>query len=1079
MATRDDSRPYGERTPSMRHAIVDGEFRRRAVHSRRGQGATLMMALLTCLVPAVAARGAAPAPVDFGREVLPILSDHCFACHGPDARARKAELRLDVKEGALRSKDPIIVPGRSAESELYARIASDDPDERMPPPAFRRPLSAAQIATVKRWIDEGAAWGRHWAFVPPRRPALPPVRNTAWPRTAIDRFVLARLESEGLTPAGEAARETLIRRATLDLTGLPPSPAEVDAFVRDPAADAYETVVDRLLASPRFGERMASRWLDAARYADTNGYQSDGERTMWRWRDWVIDAYNRNRPFDRFTIEQLAGDLLPTPTLDQLIATGFNRNHRGNGEGGIIPEEYAVEYVVDRVETTATVWLGLTMGCARCHDHKFDPISQQEFYRVFAFFNNVPERGKAIKFGNSPPYIPTPTPRQQRELRELDERIARAEARFRELECQLDRAQADWERAVAGARLGDWAPSDGLLAHFPLDRDLAGQPRSLQFQDGSPSFARGRLDGAAVFDGRCCVDAGNVAPFGFYDKFTCAAWIRPDAQRGGTILSRMTDKPQADGYALALERGKVQVNLVKRWLDDAIRVETERAIEPGAWHHVAFTYDGSRVAEGIKIYVDGQPQPLTVLLDDLNQSFQTTEPLRIGGGGGPEGRFVGAIDDVRVYNRALATDDVAVLATTDSIAAIAARPRRERTPAQSRKLRDYYLAEEAPESIKQAWRALGALRAARVRLVESFPTTMIMRERPEPRVTHVLRRGAYDKPGEVVSPGVPASLPPLPAGAPADRLALARWLVCADNPLTARVAVNRLWQMLFGTGLVKTAEDFGTQGERPSHAELLDWLATELVRRDWDVKALLRTMVTSATYRQASRVTPELMLRDPENRLLARGPRVRLPAETIRDQALAASGLLVERLGGPSVRPYQPAGLWKELAGGDDYKPDTGADLYRRSLYTFWKRTIAPPSMMNFDAAGRETCIVREVRTNTPLQALNLLNDVTFVEAARALAERVLKQEHLADEARIDLAFRLALARRPSAAESALLRRDLGTHRDHYRKDRAAAYRLIHTGESRPDEALEPAELAAYTATCSVILNLDEAITKE
>ncbi|MDR3633818.1 MAG: DUF1553 domain-containing protein, partial [Isosphaeraceae bacterium] len=819
-----------------------------------------------------------------------------------------------------------------------------------------------------------------------------------------------------------------------------------------------------------------------ARYADSNGYQADFERYMWRWRDWVIDAYNRNLPFDRFTIEQLAGDLLPAPTLDQMIATGFNRNHRGNGEGGIIPEEYAVEYVVDRVETTATVWLGLTMGCARCHDHKFDPITQREFYRVFAFFNNVPERGKAIKFGNSPPLISAPTPPQQEAVKRLDELIATAELRFRSLEPELMRAQAEWERSLDAARAQDWSPPDGLIAHFALDsstQNTAGSAPLSRSPVGVPPFAPGRLGDAAMFDDRYYVDAGDIAPFGFYDKFTCAGWVKLDGPRGGTVISRMTDKPQADGYALVIERGRIQVNLVKRWLDDAIRVETERAIAPGAWHHVSFTYDGSRVADGIKIYVDGQPQPLKVLLDDLNQTFQTAEPLRIGAGGGPEGRFRGLIDEVRIYDRALASEEVAVLATIDPVPAIAALPAKERTAQQAQKLHAYYLAEQAPQAIKDAWRQLVSLHDERVRLVESFPTTMIMRERAEPRVTHVLLRGAYDKPGEVVLPGVPASLPPLPTAEPANRLVLARWLVAPDHPLTARVAVNRLWQMLFGAGLVKTAEDFGTQGERPSHPELLDWLATELVRTGWDVKALLRTIVTSATYRQSSRVTAELLRKDPENRLLARGPRVRLSAETIRDQALAASGLLVERLGGPSVRPYQPAGLWKELAGGDDYKPDTGPNLYRRSLYTYWKRTVAPPSMMNFDAAGRETCTVREVRTNTPLQALNLQNDVTFVEASRALAQRTVKDAGPSPAARIDLAFRLATARPPSAKERDLLLRDLATHRAHFDRDPHAARRLIHTGASAPDGTLDPSELAAYTATCSLILNLDETITKE
>jgi hypothetical protein len=1020
--------------------------------------------------------------VDFGRDILPILADNCFRCHGPDAKARKAGLRLDIREGALRAKDPVVVPGRSADSELIARVTSNEPDEIMPPARSGRTLTPRQIESLTRWIDEGARWGTHWAFEPPRRPAPPMVRDRSWPRNPIDAFVLERLEAEGLAPAPEAERTTLIRRATLDLTGLPPTPGEVDAFLADVAPDAYEKVVDRLLHSPRYGERMASRWLDAARYADTNGYQSDGERFMWRWRDWVIDAYNRNLPFDRFTVEQLAGDLLPRPTLDQWIATGFNRNHRGNAEGGIIPEEYAVEYVVDRVETTATVWLGLTIGCARCHDHKYDPVTQREFYQLFAFFNNVPERGKAIKYGNSPPLIKAPTPRQQEQIRLLEARLAEAEERFRALEPELASAQAEWEETLASTPARDWAPTRGLIAHFPLDGDAddgSGRTPAGVFRDGPPVFVPGRKGEAVALDGRRFLDAGDVGNFGFYDKFSAGAWVKLDEGGGGLVLARMADQARGEGYSLGVAGGAVQVNLVKRWLDDAIRVETERRLEPGAWHHLMFTYDGSRVAEGVKVYIDGMPERLKVGLDDLNQSFQTTEPLRVGGGGGPEGRFRGLIDDVRVYEAALSAGDVAPIAETETTADIGATPPGRRTDRQARKLRADFLEHEAPGPIKEAWGRVVVLRDERGRLIEGIPTTMIMREMDPPRTAHVLIRGAYDRPGEAVSPGVPACLSPLPPGGRPDRLTLARWLVDPAHPLTARVAANRLWQMLFGVGLVKTAEDFGAQGERPSHPELLDWLATEFVRTGWDVKRLLGTIVTSATYRQSSRGAPGLLRRDPENRLLARGPRFRLPAEMIRDQGLAASGMLVERLGGPSVRPYQPPGLWKELTGGEDYRPGTGPDLYRRSLYTFWKRTAAPPAMATFDAAGRETCTVREVRTNTPLQALNLLNDVTFVEAARVLAERVLVEAGPSPESRIERAFRIVAARRPSPAEMTILVEGLRAQRAHFDENPDAARQLIRIGATPTYAALDPGELAAYTALGSVLLNLDEAITKE
>jgi hypothetical protein len=642
------------------------------------------------------------------------------------------------------------------------------------------------------------------------------------------------------------------------------------------------------------------------------------------------------------------------------------------------------------------------------------------------------------------------------------------------MEPEIASAQARWENTVTPANSIPWVPSDGLVVHFPLDGSAEGGSA-----EGELALVPGRLAQAVAFDGQRFVSGGGVAKFGFYDKFSCGAWVKLDHGGGGVVVSRMVDQPRADGYALAIAGGKVQVNLVKRWLDDAIRVETARRLEPGRWHHILFTYDGSRAAEGVKVYIDGTSAPLVVLLDDLNQSFETSEPLRIGGGGGTEGRFRGLVDDVRVYDRALAADVVPLIATTDPIESIAAIPPEQRTDRQSQKLRAYFLAVEAPERIKVALRELIDLQSERERLVERIPTTMIMREMERPRETHLLIRGAYDKPGEKVAPGVPACMPPLPRGERPNRLGFARWLVDPANPLTSRVAVNRLWQTLFGTGLVKTAEDFGAQGEPPSHPELLDWLATEFVRNGWDTKALLKMIVMSATYRQSSKVTPELLRRDPENRLLARGPRFRLSAEMIRDQALAASGLLVERLGGPSTRPYQPPGLWKELTGSEDYRPDTGPNLYRRSLYTFWKRTVAPPSMATFDSAGRETCTVREVRTNTPLQALNLLNDVTFVEAARVLAERVLIEGEPSDGVRIDRAFRLITSRQPSPRERSILLEGLRAHRARYAVDRASAQELIRIGATPPSEVLDPGELAAFTAVGSLLLNLDETITKE
>jgi hypothetical protein len=1000
-------------------------------------------------------------PVQFNRDIRPILSDKCFACHGPDAVARKIKLRLDSETAAKMDLGGrfAIVPGDPEKSQLVRRITAENPAMRMPPVTSGVRLTIDEIDLLRRWIAEGAQWQKHWSFIPPEPSQAPAVKLASWPRNPIDRFVLARLERLGLEPSPEADRATLIRRVSLDLIGLPPTPEEVKEFVRDSAPNAYEKVVDRLLASPRFGEKMAVRWLDAARYADTNGYQTDAERHMWRWRDWVIDAFNKNMPFDQFTVEQIGGDLLPNATLEQKIATGFSRNHRGNSEGGIVPEEYLVEYAVDRVETMSTVFLGVTVGCARCHNHKYDPFTQREFYQLLAYFNNIPEIGRYLKYGNTPPFIKAPTHEQQKKLQSLEKAVAEAERAFDEAGDELRAAQRAWEANVPAG--SDWSLGDGLKAHLPLD------------EKGTP----GIVGDAARFDGKRVFDAGDKGAFGFYDKFSAAAWIRAETGTG-PIVTRAEDKIDGEGWGLYLEDGKLQVNLIKRRLDDSIRVETKTKLESGRWYHVAFTYDGSRLAGGVRIYVNGKSQDLSILLDAINQDFRTKEPLRVGGGGGPEVRFTGLVDEVRVYGSALTDAEVGMLAVARSVSEIAATPEASRTPAEANKLRRAFLEHDAPLSIRKQWTLRDGARKARESFIDSVPTVMVMQENAVPKDTFVLVRGAYDRPGEKVSRGVPEVLPPLPAGMPNTRLALAKWLVDPAHPLTARVTVNRFWQMYFGTGIVKTVEDFGSQGEWPSHPDLLDWLATEFIRSGWDVKALQKTIVMSATYRQASKASAELLAKDPENRLLARAPRLRLPAEVLRDQALYASGLLVEKIGGSSVKPYQPPGLWSEL-GDKDYEKDSGENLYRRSLYTFWKRTAPPPFMTNFDSAMRESCTVRESRTNTPLQALNLMNDVTFVEAARALAQRGIRESGENADKRLSRIFQLVLARTPQDWELTKLRNSLAFYRDHYSTEIKAAEELVSQGDSPRDQGIEPRELAAYTAVSSLILNLDEAVTKE
>jgi hypothetical protein len=1003
--------------------------------------------------------------IHFNRDVRPILSDKCYGCHGPDALTKKIPLRLDSEAAAH------AVVANGAQSRLVARITSENKATRMPPVYSGMSLSAAEIETLRLWIEQGAKWEKHWSFLAPERPRLPQVKNPSWARNPIDAFILERLEREGMAPSSEASRETLIRRVSLDLTGLPPTPAEVDAFVRDQSADAYEKVVDRLLASPRYGERMAARWLDAARYADSNGYQFDGERVMWGWRDWVIDAFNRNQPFNQFALEQIAGDMLPHATTAQKIATGFNRNHRANTEDGIIPEEYQVEYVVDRVETTSTVFLGLTLGCARCHNHKYDPFTQKEFYQVFAYFNNIPEMGRAMKYGNSPPIVPAPTAEQQRARDTMEATIRALEDRLRELAGATETAQKSWEASAAKTTAAQWIPAG----------EVSMQPEPVE----GGTFAAGRVDRAYALDGKGYFQAPGAAAFDIEDRFTLSAWVNPESEPEGGILTRMTLTPRGKGFGVMLHEGRVHVHLTSNYDDDAIRVETEDVLQPRQWRHVTVTYSGSRMAEGIHIYLDGKPATTKVLLDTLYRPFgnagrRFTEPLRIGGGTSPDKRFRGRIDGVHIYARALHADEIAALALGEPVNQIAGKPAGQRTETEKFALRSYFLAKEATPEIRETWQKLGEARLEEEQLERTFPTVMVMAENPVRRPTHILLRGAYDKPGEAVEPGIPAALPPLPAGASNDRLGFAQWVVSPENPLLARATVNRFWQMYFGTGIVKTVEDFGSQGEWPSHPELLDWLATEFVSNGWDVKRMQKLIVTSAAYRQSSKVTRELAERDPENRLLARGPRFRMPAEMIRDQALSVAGLLVDTVGGPSVKPYQPAGLWNELAMQDMvYVQSKGADLYRRSLYTFWKRTIAPPMMTNFDAAQRETCVVRENRTDTPLQALNLMNDVTFVEAARFLGQRMLKEGGSRPEDRLRYGFRLALGRPPSEAEQQILRDNLRYHLDYFAGRQKEVDEFLAVGESPSDRSLDRRELAAYASVGSMLLNMDEMVTKQ
>ncbi len=924
----------------------------------------------------------------------------------------------------------------------------------------------------------------------------------------------------------EADKATLLRRASFDLTGLPPTPAEVDSFVADKSPDAYEKRVDQLLASPHYGERMAMEWLDLARYADTHGYHIDSLRAMWPWRDWVIKAYNQNMPYDQFTVEQLAGDLLPNATVDDKIATGFNRNNMINFEGGAVPQEYHAEYVIDRASTTATVWLGLTMGCARCHDHKFDPIRQKDFYQMVAYFNTIPERGLDGFLGNADPVLPLPTAAQQHQLDEVNTRLTTTLAALPEKETAARRNE--WQKtALAGI---PEPSSAGLIAYYPLDGDLAdasGRHHDGKAVRGELVYDEGKVGKAAEFSGETQVTFGNVGDFDRGDRFALALWARTSPASAMKLVQKRDSAEHWQGYELAIDDPKYDrpqkglfhfiVRLAAKWPDDAIEVRTSERYPIAKFPHLVVDYDGSGKASGVKFYVNGKPAATEVVKDNLTGSFRTEAPLEIGNkaNGKP---FEGELDDLRIYTRGLNDEEAEALGirmpVRSLLVELASKPAQqiaalqpEKPPAEAEigeeekaetpeakaarlegehqaALSEYYLKYAAPQKDRRLYAQLVELREQQSKLEASITSVMVMEEMKKPRDTFILGRGQYDNPGEKVTPGVPAFLPPLQPGSPPNRLALAQWLVDPKNPLTARVAVNRYWQDCFGVGIVKTAEDFGSQGEQPSHPQLLDWMATEFVSSGWDIKAMMRLIVTSATYRQSSRETREMAERDPENRLLARGPRFRLPAEMVRDNALDVAGLLDRRIGGPSVYPYQPKGVWEEMAFGggfsaQTYTQSTGQDLYRRSMYTVWKRTVPPPSLTTFDAPDREKCTARRTLTNTPLQALVLLNDPTYVEASRMLAEKTISQAGRDPQKRVDFAFRLATAREPQPQERAVLLTLAREELAEYRRDKTSAIKLIGVGEAKRNPKLDPAELAAWTTVTSTILNMDETITKE
>jgi hypothetical protein len=1051
----------------------------------------LAATLLTIsLLPSLSA-----AQLDFNRDVRPILSDACFACHGPDETKAKGKLRLDTREHALKpakSGTVVIVPGKPDESELIKRILTNDEDDVMPPLKAHKTLTAAQKETLRTWIAQGANYQGHWAFTLPGRPAVPSINGKwkDWARTPVDAFIAERLTREGLQPQAEATRETLIRRVTLDLTGLPPTLAEIDAFLADTSANAFERVVDRLLASPRYGEHMAARWLDAARFADSHGFQTDSSRFMWPWRDWVINAFNANKPFDEFTIEQLAGDLLPNATTDQLVASGFNRNHRINGEGGIINEEWRIENVIDRVETTGSTWMALTFTCARCHDHKYDPISQREFYQMFAYFNDIAEsgtiQGASNRAGGNPdPVVMLPDAEQQQRIAELQKAIPEAEKAITAARPVMAQAQAAWETSFI-AQVDSEVPAWSALT--PTEVSSSGGATMTRQSDGS-WLVSGKNPNNDTYEITAPIAAGNFTGL--------LLAVLPDASLPNQSLGR------ASNGNFVLSGVEVEINapsLAQPLVADFSRAEA--SYQQKGWEVAQIVQDQPKDKKKPKNKtgwaVDGNDPKLRIerramfLCTPIAVPDKATITVRlIHGSPFPDhniGRF--SLQTSGLPPTVIKLDGAKVPESLRTALHIVPDQRNAKQKEEIAK----FFKENTDNPLRRAENDLAERRKALEDFKDKIPSVMVMKELEKPREARILLRGEYDKPGEVVQRALPAFLPPLPEGAGNDRLGLAKWLVSGNHPLTARVWVNRLWESLFGIGIVTTSENFGSQATWPTHPELLDWLGAEFASpttlpavagvppRAWDMKAMVKLLVMSAAYRQATVVSPTLFERDPANHLLARGPRFRLSAEALRDQALSLSGLLVERIGGASVKPYMPANVWDETSVYGDmrgYKADTGDGLYRRTLYTIWKRTAAPPTMLLFDSPSREICTVKRTRTNTPLQALALLNEVTYVEAARKLAERMLREGGTTPEQRLTWAFRTVTARTPSTDEVAVLAAGLAKRLARYRQEGEAAKLLVAQGASKPPADLDVADLAAYTTTANVLLNLDEVITRE
>jgi hypothetical protein len=1030
---------------------------------------------------------ALPDVVDFNLHIKPLLSDRCFACHGPDEKAREAELSLHTEEGAFAALDDgvgrfIIAPGKPDASEVYHRITSTDPEYMMPPPESNLSLNEYEISLITKWIKQGAEWKKHWAFIPPERPEVPKVKDEAWRSNPIDAFVWQKMREHGLRPAPEERPELWLRRVSYDLTGLPPTPAMIDSLIINHSEKDYEAIVDQLLASSAYGERMASLWLDLSRYADSHGYQDDKPRSIWPWRDWVIRAFNNNQPYDQFVTEQLAGDLLPDPTYDQILATAFNRNHPITQEGGVIDEEYRTEYAADRVQTFSTAFLGLTMQCARCHDHKYDPISQKEFYELFSFFNSVEgERGQISYFDLAPaPSIPMKDEAHLAYVEEVRKRIEQMESSLTEL---ADRERQVFDENASRKTLMETIDLEqGLIAAYDLN-DTGWQFTDATTQDATgranvnlppsiekPAKVQGHEGAALRFNGDNFVTFGEIGDFEHYHSFSVGLWVNHQGrpQKDAAIFSRRNEEQYRQGYDCTLLKNRqLSFRLLHNVNKEQIEVRTRTTL-PAGWHHLAMTYDGSGKASGVRIYLDGREQSTITVKDDLQGLSITNGNDFLIGHWNHRARIAndqhgfenGAIDQVSVYTRQLSPTE---------IKALAERPGSEIRNSPADQWFTHYLLHSS-EKYAALKNTLDSLRS----IDTSVPHIMVMKEHVR-QPAFVLDRGLYDAQLESVDRNTPAAILAFDQQE-SNRLGLARWLFDERNPLTARVTINRLWQQCFGHGFVRTAEDFGNQGDLPTHPELLDWLSVEFRAQGWDIKKMLKTIVLSKTYRQAAKLTDSNRKADPGNQWLARGPSRPLTAEMLRDQALASSGLLYDKIGGKWVKPYQPGGIWKELAnqiGENKYRVSTGRDKYRRSLYTYWKRTIPPPTMLTLDAPERSVCTVKRQATSTPLQALILLNDPTYLEASRHLAADVL--EHYPDDReRLKAAFLRIVSRYPDEAELDKLVSFFEQTRAEYQVDPDEAMSLLTVGDSPASQFSDQAAGAALSFTISLIYNLDE-----